>query len=335
MPALNKIISGMLTLALACACSTAKCPAYDAGPTIYQYGPGKTYSRALAAKGNKLFIGNSDGYVYRLNLRNGKARRLSDQALPELRDIAITGCRQLIAMQSADTSRLTRLKGNSQKIFAVSGHPVFLDGMDILPSGKGFLMGDPVDGFFSLYSTSDGGKTWTLLPLLQAEEGEAGFAASGSNVQCLDGSAFVFVSGGMQSRFFRSADAGHTWTSVKLPFPGSHGSGPFSVYFSNEQDGVVVGGDYTRPDEATNNCYYTRDGGVTWKAAEKPPSGYRSCVTAWKGDLFACGTNGIDKSEDGGITWGRYASGNFMALAVARGKLYASMPDGQIREFGE
>lgn len=327
------ILSSIVALA-AMSCSRQNCKAYSDESVTFAYGPEKTYSRAVTAKGNKIFIGNSDGYIYKLNVRTGRSKQISTKALPELRDIALTGCRKLIAMQSADTSRMIRLQGKKETVFPVAAHPVFLDGMDLLPSGTGLLMGDPVDGYFSLYTTKDGGKSWQeVTPKLKAENGEAGFAASGSTVQCLNDSTFTFVSGGLRSRFFKTTNAGQTWTSIDLPFKRAEGSGAFSMHFLNALEGVVVGGDYTKPESAEQTSFYTQDGGKTWLPSKVPALGYRSCVTAFKGNLFACGTSGIDKSEDGGITWGRYMNGNYIALVVVKGKLYATMPNGKIREI--
>ncbi len=336
MQGLNKFIFlSLLAISFACA-RKSSCQAYDNGkePRVFTYAPKNTYSRALAAKGNKLFIGNSDGLIYKLNVRNGKSKAMSKQALPELRDIAVTGCTKVIAMQSADTSAMIALKGKKATIFPVSKVPVFLDGMDILPSGTGFLMGDPVDGYFSLYKTKDAGKTWEeIQPKLKAENGEAGFAASGSNVQCLNDSTFIFVSGGMRSRFFKTTNAGKTWTATDLPFKKSEASGPFSVHFMNEREGVAVGGDYTKPESNEKTSFYTKDGGITWTESSIPALGYRSCVIALDDYLLACGTNGIDKSEDGGITWGRYWGGNYIALIVVKNRIYATMPEGKIIEL--
>lgn len=335
MHALSKVALPVFGLSIVLAsCTIRNCEAYGGEDKIFQYGPKSAYSRAVAAKGNKIFIGNSDGYIYRLNTRNGKSKVITKNALPELRDIEVTGCRKLVAMQSADTSSMIVISGKKETVFKVSKHPVFLDGMDILPSGKGFMMGDPVKGDFSLYKTADHGKSWQEIePKLHAGKGEAGFAASGTNVQCINDSTFIFVSGGMQSHFFKTTNSGKNWSITLLPFERSEGSGAFSMHFMDERQGVAVGGDYAQPAKSQNTCFYTRDGGMTWTASQIPPRGYRSCVTEWKGDLFACGTNGIDRSEDGGVTWGRYKDGNYIAFVIAKGKLYVTMPEGRILEM--
>lgn len=298
-----------------------------------KYAPDSTYSRAVTTQGKNIFIGNSNGVIYRLNVKNGKSKRLNKQALPEIRDIAMTGKNKFVAMQSSDSSQLILQKNKREKVFPVSDHPVFLDGLDILPSGVGFLMGDPVDGYFSLFKTVDFGKTWSPIePKLPAGKGEAGFAASGTNVQCLNDSTFIFVSGGLQSRFFKTTNQGTSWKSVALPFQHSEGSGAFSVHFMNENEGVVVGGDYTQPAKGEKSNFYTSDGGLTWKESTASPLGYRSCVIEYKGTLIACGTTGIDISTDKGLTWKKHIEGNYIALFVVRGEIFATIPGGKIKQ---
>ena len=301
------------------------------------YGPDTTYSRAITARNGQLYTGNSNGFIYRLDLKTGARETLNNTALKEIRDIHINGD-QVIGMQSADTSRMVSIsitKGPStENSFSVSQRPVFLDGMDILPSGTGFMMGDPTAGYFSLFHTTDHGLNWKqIFPLLKAGDGEAGFAGSGTNVQCLNDSTFVFVSGGMQSRFFRTEDKGNTWTQAVLPYLQSPGSGAFSVHFSDALQGVIVGGDYTHPADASVTSFYTRDGGKTWTASEIPATGYRSCVTAYKGVYYACGTTGIDVSVDGGITWSNVYRGNFIAIATAGKYVYFTIPGGKVERI--
>ncbi len=81
---------------------------------------------------------------------------------------------------------------------------------------------------------------------------------------------------------------------------------------------MAVGGDYTKPNESTGTAAFTKDGGLHWTAASKPPHGYRSSV-AWSEDLKAwitVGTNGSDISYDDGKTWLPLDNGNWNALSL-------------------
>jgi hypothetical protein len=81
---------------------------------------------------------------------------------------------------------------------------------------------------------------------------------------------------------------------------------------------VVVGGDYTKPDESADTAAWSSDGGEHWTASTIPPHGYRSTVQ-WSEALKAwvtAGTNGSDISRDDGRTWQTLDSGNWNALSL-------------------
>jgi hypothetical protein len=82
---------------------------------------------------------------------------------------------------------------------------------------------------------------------------------------------------------------------------------------------IAVGGDYTRPNEATGTAgFSTEDGGWTWTASTTPPHGYRSTVQ-WSEPLrlwITAGTNGSDISRDDGRTWQPLDNGNWNALSL-------------------
>jgi photosystem II stability/assembly factor-like uncharacterized protein len=81
---------------------------------------------------------------------------------------------------------------------------------------------------------------------------------------------------------------------------------------------VVVGGEYTKPDQSSGTAAWSNDGGRTWTASSKPPHGYRSSVT-WSDELkawVAAGTNGSDISRDDGKTWASLDDGNWNALSL-------------------
>lgn len=71
----------------------------------------------------------------------------------------------------------------------------------------------------------------------------------------------------------------------------------------DRNNGVIVGGNYEKPDEHDKNLAFTTDGGKTWKL-RTGLTGYRSAVTyVNRNTIIAVGTNGSDISRDGGETW--------------------------------
>jgi photosystem II stability/assembly factor-like uncharacterized protein len=214
---------------------------------------------------------------------------------------------------------------------------VFFDGMDFWDQKHGLAWSDPIDRRMFIVVTHDGGDSWQPLaeqmqPKL--EEGEAGFAASGTTIRCLKGGHVYIATGGKKSRIFHSDDYGVRWSTLQIPIiQGTNASGVFSIAFANANQGVAIGGDYTKDSLRDNICFYTKNGGKVWKASEVQPGGYRSCVEYFQDKkLISTGTNGTDVSADGGHTWkpidqtGYYTvrkakKGKLVLLSGGKGKL--------------
>jgi photosystem II stability/assembly factor-like uncharacterized protein len=111
--------------------------------------------------------------------------------------------------------------------------------------------------------------------------------------------------------------------------------------FWNARNGVAVGGDYTKEQEAEGNAALTYDGGRTWRAvdASARPRGYRSCVAYVPGTrgrtLLAVGPSGSEYSTNGGAAWKPLGSEGFHALSVAPagGAAWAVGENGRIARF--
>lgn len=185
---------------------------------------------------------------------------------------------------------------------------IFLDALFFWNDHSGMIIGDPIDGRFFILRSFDGGRSWQELPTEhrpEAYEGEACFAASGSNMTALSASEAVFVSGGTRSRLF------HRDSSFTLPLnqgKESTGANAIAAYRPNARGKaknlVVVGGDFLQDRLDSAACAWSRDGGKSWFAPTRPPFGYRSGVT-WidSNRLIACGTSGVDLSTDRGMNW--------------------------------
>ncbi len=189
----------------------------------------------------------------------------------------------------------------------------------------GVLLGDPVDGRFVIYRTSDGGRRWIRdqsAALTAHPKGEGAFAASNSALVIRpDGKKILFGTGGPGGpRIFMSdLDASGNWTVADLPWTGSNdAAGIFSLAFRDGTHGVAVGGDYKSPANRDRTAVFTSDGGARWQAASAPPGGYRSSVD-WDQRMrewIAVGPNGSDISKDDGRTWRRLDSADGNALSL-------------------
>ena len=220
----------------------------------------------------------------------------------------------------------------------------FYDGLVFIDRQRGFLLGDPttssdpVEGgydSFRIRATHDGGRTWA--PVSDPER-----LAPGTNLQPLHEESFFAASnssaavqgdwiwlGTSHSRVLRLPlskapfEAGYCagavdpislscgipwlgWQSADAPIAhGNQTSGIFSAFFRDARHGVVVGGDYARPETRTGTAAWSSDGGQHWTASTTPPGGYRSAIAfdpqarIW----IAGGPNGSDSSRDNGRTW--------------------------------
>jgi photosystem II stability/assembly factor-like uncharacterized protein len=212
--------------------------------------------------------------------------------------------------------------------FQNSDPKAFFDAMAFWDEQRGIAFSDSVDGQFVILRTLDGGKTWTRIPpalLPPALDNEGAFAASGTNVAVF-GKQHVWIGTGAAavSRVLHSADAGQTWSAVSTPLASGPSSGIYSIAFRDTRNGLVVGGDYNKEDEAVANAAVTSDGGKTWKLATGL-SGFRSVVAHLPGGRgpinvwLAVGPTGADVSTDDGKTWKQMSSIGFDTVSVARG----------------
>ncbi len=254
----------------------------------------------------------------------------------DFRGIQAFDANTAIVMSSGkgDLSRLYKTTDGCQTwklLFTNPDKDGFWDAVLFNAHREGWLLGDPVNGRFTLFYSDDRGRTWTRLNNkgLEAQAATQG-AFAASNTSLIDD--LEFGTGGKEGAFFYSVTSRdiclddcsqedlltsrrHTkWAREEVPL-GSHSesSGVFSLALKRNQTGsgwsstevVAVGGDYLKPDKATATAASSDDGGKTWHAAQTPPHGYRSAVAydeatkVW----ITVGPNGTDISTDDGRNW--------------------------------
>lgn len=256
----------------------------------------------------------------------------------DFRDIEAfdTNTAYVLSIGNGESSRIYKTTDGGatwKQQFTNKNEKAFFDAVACWDAENCIAMSDPVDGHYVLISTTDG-ENWKPIVSNQmpaAKDGEAAFAASGTCL-IIQGKKRVFlVSGGNDARVFRSDDRGLTWTVSDTPISnGTSGSGIFSIAMLDEKNGIIVGGNYEKPTEHTSNLAFTSDGGLTWKAGGGL-SGYRSAVAyGRKSTLFAVGTNGTDRSVDGGLTWQRVDWWNLNAVQIKRNSVWAVGPEGLV-----
>lgn len=305
-----------------------------------------------AVSADVLWVSGSSGTVLR-SLDGGRSwqnRDFSDQD-SDLRDIEAVDADTAYAITITTPARIVRTidGGRTWSVLHESGDQrSFYDSLALLrePSAArspvgALAFGDPLDGSFEVLRCPDG-QHWEQVGaanLPPALAGEAAFAASGTCIVAHSDRHAWIGTGGQHARVLRSTDGGRSWLAAPTPLrQGAPTSGIYSIAFRDEQVGVIVGGDYTQPELAGENAALTTDGGVTWKLAQRGPSGYRSAVAYVPGHdqlLVAVGRAGCDWSSDGGRTWEPFGpqgeGAGYYALSFAPdGTGYAVGADGRV-----
>ncbi len=218
----------------------------------------------------------------------------------------------------------------------------------------GVILGDPVQGSFTMYVTYDGGGQWTrqVNPCLRTMDSKQGaFAASnqslaivplqdansapgtGTNHQIWFGTSGGWLYGfelaplELISESANNSAANGCVQVRALPLGTKDSAGIFAVAFHDTTSGVVVGGDYAQPQNGTSSAAFTTNG-VHWQVAVHPPAGYRSTV-AWNSSdasWIAAGSTGSDISHDNGNSWQPLDHGNWNAISLP----FIVGPDGRI-----
>jgi photosystem II stability/assembly factor-like uncharacterized protein len=217
-------------------------------------------------------------------------------------------------------------------------HEVFFDAIAFWDDKNGVALGDPVKGQFQLIGTDDGGTNWKRLSginLPQALPNEGAFAASGTCLVTHGQNDIWFCTGGATTaRVFHSNDRGHNWTASMTPIlAGTDSAGVFSIAFRDRNHGMIVGGDYRKPNDSGATAAVTTDGGKTWTLIDRPFS-YRSGV-AWAKDRWVVvGTSGSNFSQDNGATWKTLDHKNYNSVGfTSTGEGWAVGPGGRIAKF--
>ncbi|MGC3947031.1 MAG: YCF48-related protein [Chryseolinea sp.] len=237
----------------------------------------------------------------------------------DFRDIEAFDDKTAVIIAIAHPAHILRTTdgGRSWKLsYENSSKGMFLDAMDFTDRMNGVVVGDVTNGHLFIARTSDGGVTWreSTEPHAAADSTEGCFASSGTNIRLKKDGSYFFVTGGRTSRIISGSAAG------VLPFDNSKAStGANSVAISTTNNLIAVGGDFAADTIRSRNCFVSHDNGMTWTASKVPPMGYRSCVEFIVGDVaLSCGLNGVDISDDAGITWRSVSRDSYHACRKAK-----------------
>ncbi|MBC7967873.1 MAG: oxidoreductase [Fuerstia sp.] len=275
----------------------------------------------------------------------------------DFRDIQVWDESTAVIMSAGDVDRLYRTEDGGISWTVVYEHPdplAFFDGMSFDPTGKyGWLMGDPINGKVHLLMTDDAGKNWRQLSAASSPsvaDGVAAFAASGTHLLCPAKETVFIGLGGANVKSVEphhaavliTTNSGLELQNVNVPIRASQSAGVFSITsFAPESPRlIVVGGDYLKPAQNTDNVALSDDSGRSWRLPKTSrPDGFRSVVVAVAQDdgnslVIATGPSGTDQSKDGGESWTRVSSIGFHTLSfVSPAVGWAAGSDGRVARW--
>lgn len=254
----------------------------------------------------------------------------------DLRDIEAFDSSTAIAMAVDNPAVIVKTTDGGatwKKVFERSMPGMFLDAMDFKNKKEGICIGDPVDlkqtktKHFYIIRTFDGGDSWKEIPLNKmpaAQQGEAIFAASGTNISFLNKPDFeyAFITGGAVSNLHFAGRNQKPDKAVKIPIvQGKETTGAFSMAAGQNNEIYFIGGDYKANEDTFHNYCYSVNNGITFSSASVPPSGYKSCIRIIHNKtLVSCGPAGVDFAPDGQKKWKKISNEGFNVCMVSKGK---------------
>lgn len=278
---------------------------------------GKTSFRGLSVYKNTVWVSGTNGTVGKSE-NGGKTWQwfqVKGFEKTDFRDIEAIDKNTAIIMGIASPAYILKTTdgGNSWKlVYQNNDAAMFMDAMAFSNKKSGLVIGDPINNKVFVATTNDGGESWIPtdeLKLPEVSEGEAFFAASGSNIVYANGRYFL-VSGGSKSRIFFDKKA-----VVLSTLQGGKMTGANGMAISGNTI-LIPAGDYENLNKRDSVFVYSNDGGKTWQLPKVMPGGYRSSACfVGKEKAVTCGITGVDISNDNGKTWKNISKEGFNTCA--------------------
>lgn len=184
-----------------------------------------------------------------------------------------------------------------------SGTDSFTNLVHFFDENNGVCQGDPANGYFEIYTTSNGGTNWVRVPSANIPaqlDGEYGYTHNyetvGNTIWC----------GTNKGRIYKSTDMGLTWTVAQSPIS-DFGSAAISGNYAmkDQNNGIFISSDW--------QFFRTTDGTATWTSEFPGGEYYRNFEVAFiPGTANTYVSTGLDIDEigrgssysvDGGLNW--------------------------------
>ena len=122
---------------------------------------------------------------------------------------------------------------NVQPTAVFNGKSAFPNAVHFFDRLNGVCVGDPNNGYFEIYTTTDGGNQWTRVSASRIPTNSRDEAGEVGSFEVVGNTVFF---GTNKGRLFRSVDRGATWTVVQTPF-----SDIFKMAFRDDNLGLITG----------------------------------------------------------------------------------------------
>lgn len=168
-------------------------------------------------------------------------------------------------------------------------------------ANNGLAIGDPANGYWEIYSSNDGGATYTRIPsssLPSPLSNETGFLAQFA----YSGNSIWFTTSA--GRIVHSADRGVSWSVYQSPLSNFGGTTIFGdISFATATRGVIQ--------DNSGNLYRSTDAGANWSTIVLSGTGapYGGAITYIPNTTSMVSTGGevsfagSSYSRDDGVTW--------------------------------
>jgi uncharacterized protein (TIGR02145 family) len=175
---------------------------------------------------------------------------------------------------------------------ALGGFPNIVHFWD---TGTGVCMGDPTNGYFEIYTTTNSGTNWNRVPQTNIPDplsDEYGII----DVCSVVGNTIWFTT--TKGRVYKSVDQGMNWTVSQTPLNN------FCILdFKDQSEGLIIS-------QINNTLYKTTDGGVNWTLVNYTGDVHAmelqfvpGTVDTWVCSGLPGSDAGLSYSTDGGLTW--------------------------------
>ncbi len=266
---------------------------------------------------------------------------LSDGFIGDIRDIQVFSKHSAIVMTVGEgkKSRLystTDSGKNWQLLFINPDKKGFFDSIDFWDNQRGLLLGDPVDGYYTVLKTLDGGKSWQRIKqdaLPTKLKNEAAFAASGNTLITNDQHDAWITTGGFSASVYHSSDNGDSWRRMPVPLHQiNQTSGGYGLAFNSDNRIFVVGGDYLNRHGQYNNLasYQPGQNPPQWRPIKSGNRGLRTALHCQQKICIMTGKTGSDISFNNGMSWQPFSQHGFYTLSGDQSLFVAAGADGKV-----